>query len=587
MVDVIHDTPALIVATDTLRSTVIDENPPTPGIPSLNYSKANIRQSNSVSMNSMNRPYTSRTRQRAVSLADAHLAPETTSSHVPSESPTHTIPPKPRKRLSMNFALPVFASTSQGSSPNTSSAPRRAGYHAPSASMSVQPISAASSHNHSKTQSFSHSMNSPTVRQSPAVSHPPAQSSTPMKHRQAASVSFITSPTNRAHNPRSKNLSNDSNGSFSSTSTTTNSNINNSTPSISSSPTSSIEYYFSQLAYRERRVVELRDEIKRMQLQLRQAEDDLAEFRNHVPTDLMPQTMTPTSTPERPSNAATTLSRSHTISGTSSTSSHVNTPNKVSDESKARRLSHIHSPFTIMDSVVKTEEPKKHRLVTSSSSISSAGSSILSSSNKATRHSNSLSDSSNSSVEAVHEVKSTLAGPPSRSHHAQNFHSYSQQASFNPLDHSEQSVLSDAAGDDMFHKGRRVVEELGTQFWSFFEDIKNVTVGEEARDTTYAPPQRPQPSVHQQQQQQPRSNGMQMPPRKPRRRLEEPCPEVVVTGVASSSSVQRRASTGMGMRGSVSMSNLNHHLPGSKTEVGDKKLQRNAPEASFNSYYIV
>ena len=35
--------------------------------------------------------------------------------------------------------------------------------------------------------------------------------------------------------------------------------------------------------------------------------------------------------------------------------------------------------------------------------------------------------------------------------------------------------------DDVINMGKRVVEELGTQFWGLFEDIKNVTMGEEPR----------------------------------------------------------------------------------------------------------
>lgn len=54
--------------------------------------------------------------------------------------------------------------------------------------------------------------------------------------------------------------------------------------------------------------------------------------------------------------------------------------------------------------------------------------------------------------------------------------------------HTPQSA---GATDQVLHMGKRVVEELGTQFWSFIEDIKNVTVGDDARDPTNSqlPPQ--------------------------------------------------------------------------------------------------
>lgn len=114
----------------------------------------------------------------------------------------------------------------------------------------------------------------------------------------------------------------------------------------------------------------------------------------------------------------------------------------------------------------------------------------------------------------------------------------------------------------MFHKGRRVVEELGTQFWSFFEDIKNVTVGEEARDTTLVNT-------------------------KPRRRFEEPAAEAVVSGVsATGSSLQRRSISGSSVvRPAVSMSSLGCHSR-EKSELGGKGL-RSVPEVSSNSYFIV
>lgn len=569
MADSVHDTQLAAVSTPSPGSPPLSlassstsvtpaVTPVTPApTPSPTYSKANSKHI--VNATIPTKSHLIHGRQRASSLAGTNPL-----SHA---EPAPAI--KTRKRLSMNFALPVVSyNASSTQSPTSATTPRRSvsGFHAPSAPTSLSPHMGGSAH--SKTQSFSHSGNSPTVRQPHTVNNngSPNHNSASSNHRQSASVSFASpmSPPNKAHNSRSKNLSSDSNGSATSTSTTTNNSIANTNSSIASPSTkvSTIEYYFSQLAYRERRVVELRDEISRMQLQLRQAEDDLTDFRKQVPAELMPQGMGPSPASEKPANASPGLSRSHTISGpTTSIASH-----KLSDDAKPRRSTHIHSPFTLMDSVAKTSEPTRHRLAASSSSISSAGSSILS--HKAAHHSNSLSDSSSSSVEALDEVKPMVAPTIRSSIHGanQNTHHTPQHSSL--YQHED---LNDGAGGDMFHAGlhtgRRVVEELGTQFWSFFEDIKNVTVGEAARDTTYVQDQ-----------------PMGVPPRKPRRRYEEPSSEVIVTGVATSSSLQRRGSTGV--RTSISMGNLNCHMR-DKSEITNSKNLRTVPEVSSNSYYIV
>lgn len=553
---------------DQLSST----SPQTPPI----YSKANLRHSNSISLT---RSYAPRTRQRATSLAGANPLSEANTPPVAAPAPAAPSSTgaahKGRKRLSMNFALPVVSSAS-AQSPSTTTPRRSSGYH-PATPLATNPT-------HSKTLSYSHTLSSPIGR-NPLTTSPGSTSSTSPKHRQTASMSvgssaaphsLVTSPSSGrravAHNPRAKNASIDSSESSSSSTITTTNSISNShhphhtpnshnesSPSVSSpgsSNASAIEYYFSQLAYRERRVVELRDEIKRMQLQLRQAEDDLTEFRKQVPTELTPAGMQPQEKPvPAPSNSG--LSRSHTVAGTA-----------AEEVKSSRRLSYIHSPFTLMDSLSTREEPKKHRLAASSSSISSAGSSIIS--QKTTRHSNSLSDSSSSSVEVLDEVKPMVASTLRKSQH-----SHSQSMHPNGYAHSHhasslyqhEDVPREAAEDDMFHKGRRVVEEIGSQFWSFFEDIKNVTVGEEARDTKAYP-----------------ERVSSLNPRKPRRRYEEPATEAVVTSVAgtSTSNLQRRASSGI--RASMSMGNLKGHAP--EKDVAGKNL-RSVPEASSNSYYIV
>lgn len=587
------DTTAAAAATDSSSAlfspTSLDAATSTP-----NYTKANLRQSQTISAV---RSHPARTRARASSIAGANpleASPGTSPAANATPSPVHPSAYKGRKRLSMNFALPVIASAN-GSTPSPT--PRR--------SSGVHPSPLGTTPTHIKTQSVSHS--SPTYSRGgplPATSPGQASSSISPKHRQSFSVSFApissagalaaakSPPTARkSHNTKSKNLSNDSNSSSTSNTTTTphNNNIKDSstastddsadTTSSPSSKASTIEYYFSQLAYRERRVVELRDEIKRMELQLRQAEADLTDFRKQVPADLVPPMQQPQQQQQQPSpqqqdkQYSSGLSRSHTVSGISA------------EDSRARRLSLLHSPLTLMDSFATREEPRKHRVAASSSSISSAGSSILS--NKTTRHSNSLSDSSNSSVEVLDEVKPMVV-PSLRSSHSSHHggHQYSQsyhQSSYTHQPHDsslyQHDIPSEAAEDDMFHKGRRVVEEIGSQFWSFFEDIKNVTVGEEARDTL---------AHHQHLQlQQPERMSTLNVRKQAHRRFDEPQTEAVVTSIAGSTGgLQRRASSGV--RSSMSMGNLNCMLEKDSGNHGHAgKSLRPVPEVNSNSYYIV
>lgn len=313
-------------------------------------------------------------------------------------------------------------------------------------------------------------------------------------------------------------------------------------PTTPSAASSAIEYYFSQLAFRERRIVELRDEIKRMQQKLKQAEVDLEEFKKQVPTsDLMPRQQQGVG--QLPTSASSAGGRS---------------------QSQSRRLVIAHSPLVLVDN------PSPHK--TPSSAGGSGGSSnaplsrqgslarrqhaqpvhtpvlthhhqhyaqgsqpTSASSSFSSRHSNSLSDSSTSSVtssiidplmeadeEDCNTSAATIATPASSAHATPRKdvpvvpavmvpppHSTSIDNStpfgeppITPL-HSElypQSPTADGVytglydpkynptapgarpADQVLHLGKRVVEELGTQFWSFIEDIKNVTVGDDARD---------------------------------------------------------------------------------------------------------
>lgn len=305
----------------------------------------------------------------------------------------------------------------------------------------------------------------------------------------------------------------------------------------SAAASSAIEYYFSQLAYRERRIVELRDEIKRMQQKLKQAEDDLEDFKKQVPTrDIV-----------RPDNTSNTIAvplPSNTNSGLKRSVSQHN-----------KRLVISHSPLTLVDNPSSNVTQGSRR----SSYPMTAHVSNSSTSTTSSRHSNSPSDSSTSSMtssileeEEGNTTMTTLgsvssSGTPRKSKnyinttgdfgagssfvptvssgpgstlsasktHGLGFNqdgsnfdleaaSANNESAPNFDDEAYYSVGGVHTGlydkhipqgpgttDQVLHLGKRVVEELGTQFWSFIEDIKNVATGDDARDPTgsFKPPQ--------------------------------------------------------------------------------------------------
>lgn len=488
------------------------------------YTQANIRQSNSISLG---RSSYTQARQRAASLSHPDSGATQT---FPSEQTAITTP-RQRKRLSINFSLPVVGSSSSLGAQNvtaagsvTTGAPRRTRpSHSHSASVSLPPL---------PNSLFTGFPNGVSARQ-PVATSPNSNPSPPAnRHKQSASVSHIPSDF-----------------SPSTSSTTSNTSINNSIPS--SNKASAIEYYFSQLAYRERRVVELRDEIKRMELQLRQAEDDLSEFRKQVPSELMP--MGGASTPR------SGLSRSNTYSNSTA----ITPPSAVG----AARGGLV--PYSLDSVAALPDEPKRPALLSSASSPSDRS-----------NHSNSLSDSSQSSADVREELKlrGGLPLPPSRQH----------PVSAHPLYQQQQSGAQgpDSNPEDVLHKGRRVAEEIGNQFWSFLDDMKGAPpAGADPHPLGIVPTAAASDSglpnlallqqQHQTQQLTGRSAPM-APPRKPRRTLAqgtEPAAPVAppVTAPVLGAPPSRRVSASM--RGPM----LGGHTDKSRSVSGD----------GSNSYYLV
>lgn len=534
------------------------------------YAQANIRQSHSISLA---RSSNIQSRQRAASVSGP-MADSGPMGSFQLDSSVPNTPPKQRKRLSINFALPVVSSSGSASLTNQSGANATSAKPFSATSNNIAPRRTRPSHAHSASVSlpplpnmmFGSNFGTPSARPAPTSSNSSTPSPKPNnKHKHSASVSQI---------------SNDLRSGASTTSNSSNNSINNSITNPPSNKASAIEYYFSQLAYRERRVVELRDEIKRMELQLRQAEDDLSEFRKHVPVELMPTSSgmsLGTSTPR------SSLSRSNTYSAT------------ISPPSYGQGISR---PFSLESVATLPDEPKRPFLLSSPPG----------SSEQSPNHSNSLSDTSASSAEVPGEIKhgklassASLGGglpmPPSRSH------------ATNLMYHQNSHGVdgSDGSGPDVFHKGKRVAEEIGTQFWSFLDDIKGGS-GEPPRSnvlmasppmvgnpmTSHMLPQDPVldaglPDLamlqqqHQTQQMTGRSAPM-APPRKPRRKLEQQTSATpLMEPPPMSGGFPKRTSAGM--RGPV----LGHAQSVTKAAAekpkGDDHL-RGVPESS-NSYYLV
>lgn len=284
-----------------------------------------------------------------------------------------------------------------------------------------------------------------------------------------------------------------------------------STTSTSTAASSAIEYYFSQLAYRERRIVELRDEIKRMQQKLKRAEDDLECFKQQVPTkDLVksennshPVPSSQTGTLKRASSYRQRLINSNSPRPLDSASSQP-------QNSSNRRSSYPVHGHVSTSSNSSTYSTSGHSNSLSSSSASSMNSSILEETdedcNTTTTTSTSIpssvpfgkSNTSESQSSNTHNsctsTHSSFESPlPQKRTHRPRF-----STDMNSFDHDayystggvhtglyDKYIPPDAgATDQVLHMGKRVVEELGSQFWSFIEDIKNVAVGEDARDPT-------------------------------------------------------------------------------------------------------
>lgn len=168
----------------------------------------------------------------------------------------------------------------------------------------------------------------------------------------------------------------------------------------------SFDNYLSELAAKERKVVELKDELKRMQEALKMAERDLKNFRDSAVSALGPPVKSSGSS-HYTLQAGEPHGRSDSID------------NKPSQEEQDQEVKE--EPQTVLQENVIPSDPSQP-IKTLNMSLYDRGASQL---------------------------------PPT---------------------------------GDVLNMGKRVVEELGTQFWGFFDDIKNAAIGDDVRDHPHRRP---------------------------------------------------------------------------------------------------
>ncbi|CAN6623630.1 hypothetical protein TRVA0_009S02124 [Trichomonascus vanleenenianus] len=325
----------------------------------------------------------------SIESADSSRSYASSTTTVGSKSNTNTTTTAPhRKRLSLNFtSLPVVGSpyTSPSASTNSSGGDYVYG-HSPSRSVTLS-------------------------RRKTIASEPVSNG-----HHHYNSISYSEAPLTRAR-AGSQSINSSIGGPSSSSSSS-----NNGTESING-----LDQYLAKLAAKERKVGELKEEFKRVQLALKQAEDDLRQFRRQASSAIAPPSLEPVES--RPSASNSTTSVPAAIPSASNAKKNHDTTN------------------TAMNTTIRT--PKK----------------------------SSLDSYEPPKIEKPAPTKHVALRSTSPTHH------HNHAAHMTPSNYGLAPVATTGAllppRDDVLNMGRRVVEELGTQFWGLFEDIKNVTIGDD------------------------------------------------------------------------------------------------------------
>ncbi|ANB13011.1 hypothetical protein AWJ20_1289 [Sugiyamaella lignohabitans] len=378
-----------------------------------------------------------------------------------------------KKRLSMNFApLPVIASSGTAGNPSGTSVSSHISHHT---SPTIQ-------ENRRKTTSMSMSSNALNASGSPKLKN-----------------SISTMGLGHAPKPQTS-PQNETFAAFGA-------NKNAGATALFVSP---MDHYLSQLAAKERKVVELKDEIKRAQADLKRAELELKLFREGASQALAPPRVSADEERQRPSGPPLLVSHRFGPSGeplntssqpniASSASSNTGNKNQLQDSN--------------LNSLAHNTGGSNYRTHAHSHSTSSSSST------------QSQSNASQLKVPPTRRNRvSAMFSPDSTNHDGFDFDSYTPPAaaSFQPSSSSVSERVSSTGSngsygacldpdrsppgkrasaqmqsiadlewssrphfppkDDVINMGKRVVEELGSQFWGLFEDIKNVTIGEEPRE---------------------------------------------------------------------------------------------------------
>ncbi|ODQ64822.1 hypothetical protein NADFUDRAFT_47389 [Nadsonia fulvescens var. elongata DSM 6958] len=262
----------------------------------------------------------------------------------------------------------------------------------------------------------------------------------------------------------------------------------------------------SELAVKERRVFEIKERISRLNEELAGAEHELKLYRDEVSAVLSSHAMPPNSSSNNLNNlnsknnndeASSELysikpkletSTTFKPSGSGETGPQITTsslyslyptsperkpPTKHSRSASAVNKFGFMTPMAVLDSLQSKLNAKDIKEALLHPGMNTVTNSSGASNTNSARHSSSL---SNTSTISTSSADGTM------------FEDIDEEVNEEEYDEAQ---LTDDAGntslihsDDIINMGKRVAGELGSQFWGFVEDIRNVTVGEDIRDNS-------------------------------------------------------------------------------------------------------
>lgn len=250
------------------------------------------------------------------------------------------------------------------------------------------------------------------------------------------------------------------------------------------------ESYLAQLAAKERRVVELKDEFTRVQAALRHAQEELRRFRGQAPLALRHSAPVKETTQleskkevelqemrrideSTPYGANTRASMSPTVSVSPGRS-------PTTDSSRPRRS---------LEKTLEKMEPRSLEKTMDDQSTYSAMTSLRTpASSSSTPSQDARKSFSAPRSFSLHGLSSIVGSRPDNNPRPSQDSIVEEGANANGNTDSTMAVNGHSDPNSRAVKWPdksgaigRVVEELHVQFWGLFEDIKNVTLGEESR----------------------------------------------------------------------------------------------------------